>query len=451
MIATTPSPGRKIFPPPAQIAALGQYLSDEEIEAICRRLGHVWRQRLLGPGTTVRSMVYRGLHPDKSIRAALADLAAGDDGLTRPPCDASWCEARDRLPPDLWTELLRASVTRLQRLAGPHHLAFGRPLYIADGTTVSMPDTADLAQAFGYADNRHGRSRFPVARVTFITRVGVEAAVAYRLGPYRQGEDTQFRALWDALPAGAICLVDKHLTSFYNLAKLSGRGVDVLGPLYARRDPERLILQGRRLGRDEWLVPLDLCPQLRQKYSDPTLPDRFWVRLIRIRFRHGRKQRTLWLVTTLLDPSPYPPAVLGDLYRDRWGIETRIGSLKTTLQMNVLRSKTAAHVESEVAATVLAHNLVWTLMHQAAQENGVPVDRISFAGAIKAALTFSAALRHAAPADRPAVYRRLLATIARHRNPLRPGRVEPRLVKRDPVRYCFLTIPRDKARQKCLS
>lgn len=99
----------------------------------------------------------------------------------------------------------------------------------------------------------------------------------------------------------------------------------------------------------------------------------------------------------------------------------------------------------------MAHNLVWTLIHQAAQAAGVPVDRISFAGAIKAVLAFSTALRHAPPANRPAVYGRLLATIAGHRNPLRPGRVEPRLVKRDPVGYCFLTIPRDKARQKCLS
>jgi len=224
-----------------------------------------------------------------------------------------------------------------------------------------------------------------------------------------------------------------------------------LGPLYARRNPEHLILRGRRLGKDEWLVPLDLCPQLHKKYDDPTLPDRLWVRLIRVRFRHGRRKRTRWLVTTLLETWRYPRAVLSDLYHDRWDIETRIGSLKTTLQMNVLRSETAAHVESEVAATVLAHNLVWTLLHQAAQARGLPADRISFAGAVKAVLAFSAALRHAAPSDRPAVYRRLLAAIAGHRNRLRPGRVEPRLVKRDPVGYCFLTIPRDKARQKCLS
>jgi hypothetical protein len=35
--------------------------------------------------------------------------------------------------------------------------------------------------------------------------------------------------------------------------------------------------------------------------------------------------------------------------------------------MNVLQSKKAKNVYYEVAATVLAHNLVWTLIHQAAQ------------------------------------------------------------------------------------
>lgn len=433
------------------MAALKEYLSDTEIETLCRRLGHRWRQRTLGPGITVRSMVYRGLHPDQSIRATLADLTAGDDRLEQPPADASWCEARDRLPKALLPELLDASVVRLEQFVGRKHLAFGRPVFIADGSTVSMPDTPSLVRTFGRAGNRHGRSRFPVARITFLTRWGVEGVTAYRLGPYRQAEDTQFHALWDAIPSGAICLFDKHFTSFYNLAKLPQRGVDCLGPLHARRNPERLILQGRRLGKNEWLVPLELAPQLRKKYDDPSLPERLWVRLLRVRFRRGRKQHTLWLVTTLTDARLYPMTRLAELYRDRWGIETRIGSLKTTLQMNVLRSQTAAHVRSEVAAIVLAHNLVWTLIHQAAQETGTPAARISFAGTVQTVLAFSGALRYAAPDARPATYRRMLHAIARHVNPHRPGRVEPRLVKRDPVRYCFLTIPRDKARQKCLS
>lgn len=117
-ISTRSQVGRKIFPPAVQVAALNEYLSDAEIDDICRSLGHRWRDRDLGPGVTVRSMVYRGLHPNHSIRATLLDLAAGDERAKRRPADASWCEARDRLPKALWPELIDASVARLDRLVG---------------------------------------------------------------------------------------------------------------------------------------------------------------------------------------------------------------------------------------------------------------------------------------------------------------------------------------------
>ena len=257
--------------------------------------------------------------------------------------------------------------------------------------------------------------------------------------------------MWNALPNGCISLFDRHFCSFYNLAKLLQRHIDVLTRLHQRRDPGRLIAHGRRLGKDQWLVTLDLGGQLRKRYNDPTLPKVLRVRLIRVGFRRGKKRRRLWLVTTLLDPKRYPRRVLIDLYRRRWGIETRYASLKTTLKLNVLRSLSLVGVRYEVAATVLAHNLVWTLIHQAAHATETPPDRISFADAIKAVLAFSAALRQAPPARRERLYDAMLRQIARRTNLHRPGRVEPRLVKRDPVRFCFLTISRDKARQKCLS
>ena len=60
------------------LAALQNYLSDDEIETICRQLGQSFRHRLLPPGTLVRSIIYRSLHPDKSIQSTLADLIAED-------------------------------------------------------------------------------------------------------------------------------------------------------------------------------------------------------------------------------------------------------------------------------------------------------------------------------------------------------------------------------------
>ena len=40
-----------------QVAALGDLLGDEEIDTICRQLGHSWRDRIFTPAVIVRSMV----------------------------------------------------------------------------------------------------------------------------------------------------------------------------------------------------------------------------------------------------------------------------------------------------------------------------------------------------------------------------------------------------------
>lgn len=429
-----------------QLPVMQELLGNEEIHTICRQLGHTWRDRILTPAVTVRSLVYRRLHPDKSIQATLADLAAGDDSLDHTPADTSWCEARSRLPEQLWSQLIADSTARLGALAGERYLHFGRSVYLLDGSTISMPDTPELVEVFGYANTKHGFSRFPVGRITFITRAGTEAVVDYRLEHYRTGEDAQFHAMWSNLPDGCILLYDRKFCSFYNLAKLSQRGIDVICPLHQSRDPHKLIAAGRKIGEDQWLVWLDLSPQLRKRYDDPSLPQRVRVRLIRVRFVRNRKRKILWLVTTLPDPVCYPCSTIVLLYRDRWGIETRIGSLKTTLEMNVVPSKTAQAVRYDVAATILAHNLVWTLIHQAADETDSSADRISFAGTIKTVLAYCGPLRDAMPSRRKELYHQMLRNIARNRNRDRPGRIEPRLLKRQTRRYGFLKTTRQEAR-----
>ena len=432
---------------PVQVAALADLLADEEIETLCRQLGHSWRDRIFTPAVTVRSMVYRRLHPDKSIRAVLADMVAGDNRIERTPATTSWCEARSRLPESIWSKLISDSTARLQALAGWRYIHFGRSVYLLDGSTLSMPDTPELVDVFGYANTKHGFSRFPVARITFITHGGTEAVVDYRLDHYRTGEDTQFHAMWGSLPDGCILLCDRKFCSFYNLAKLPHRGIDVICPLHQRRDPHKLIAAGRKVGENEWLVRLELGPHLRKRYDDPSLPQRLRVRLIRIRFARNGKRKELWLVTTLLDHVGCPSSSIADLYRSRWGIETRIGSLKTTLDMNVVPSKTAKAVRYDVAATILAHNLVWTLIHQAANETDSPPERISFAGAIKTVLAYSGPLRDAGPLRREPLYRQMLHNIARNRNRDRPGRIEPRLLKRQTRRYGFIKVSREEARR----
>lgn len=430
-----------------QVAALQTHLSDDEINTVCRQLGHVWRDRQLPPGVTVRSLVYRSLHPDKSIKAVLADLASAAQDTVFSVTDSAWCQARARLPEDLLDTLIRHSDSRLASMVGRQYFSWGRPVFLADGTTVSMPDTPDLVEAFGYADTKHGPSRFPVARMTFITRAGVESIFDYRIGPYRQSEEVQLHQMWDGIGHGAILVADKKFCSFHILAKLRQKGIGMIVPLHQRRDPGKLISRGKAIGKDQWIVTLDLAPQLREKYDDPSLPRKISVRLIRVRYRKNGKRKQMWLVTTLRDTQRYRRDEIIALYRKRWGIETRIGSVKTTLAMDVLRSKSATAVGTEVAATILAHNLTWTVIHQAAQQTDTPADRISFAGAIKTILSFSNSLRATSGSQRAEIYARMLDHVASHTNLDRPGRSEPRKVKRDRQRYSALKIPRQQARE----
>ena len=204
-------------------------------------------------------------------------------------------------------------------------------------------------------------------------------------------------------------------------------------------------------GARQWLVPLELSPQLRRGYNDPTLPQRLWVRLIRVDFHRAGLCRRQWLVTTLCDQDRYPRREIAELYRRRWEVETRLGEIKTTLQADVLRSKTPGGVGRELAAIILGHNVVSWLIHSAAEKIDTPSQDISFSVAAKTILAFSHELAYARGQRRRALLCAMLRHIARNTNHHPFGRVEPRMIKRDPVRYDTLRMPRDIARLKCLT
>jgi hypothetical protein len=428
-------------------AALRELLTDAQIETICKQFGHTWRERLLPPAIMVRSLVYRSLHRNRSIKTLLTDMAAANIQC-KVPTDAAWCQARSKLPQALWPELIQHSSQRMVNLVGNQFLYCGHPVFLIDGSTVSMPDEPELVKTFGYANTKHGMSRFPVARLTFLVRAGVQAVCDYKIGHYRTGEDAQFNQMWPKIPNGAICLFDKKFCSFYNLAKLRQRRISIISPLHQKRDPYKLIKSGKCIGNNQWIVRLYLAPQLRKQYNDDSLPCYIHVRLILAKFRRNSKLKKIWLVTTLLDPQWYSRSNIVKLYRQRWEIETRIGSLKTTLQMNVLQSKKVKNVYYEVAATVLAHNLVWTLIHQAARLTQTQADRISFLGTIKTILAFSFRFQTPDLAERHRAYIAMLYHIASQINLHRPNRIEPRLIKRQTRKYGFLKIPRYKARMR---
>lgn len=107
-------------------------------------------------------------------------------------------------------------------------------------------------------------------------------------------------------------------------------------------------------------------------------------------------------------------------------------------------------VEKEVAAHLLAYNLVRAVMAQAAHLADVLPRQLSFKGTLQILNAFEQNLRHS---PRHALARRhawVLAAITQMTLPHRPGRVEPRAIKRRPKPHRLLTEPRHIVRARLL-
>ena len=132
--------------------------------------------------------------------------------------------------------------------------------------------------------------------------------------------------------------------------------------------------------------------------------------------------------------------------------EIDLRSIKTQMKMEILRCKTPEMIRKEIWANLLAYNLVRKGMAQAAQEHDILPRQISFASALQTLNEFRTALLHAAAAaERSEMTSRILAAIARHKVGNRPGRCEPRKIKRRPKGYSRLLVPRAQERAKLTS
>jgi hypothetical protein len=167
------------------------------------------------------------------------------------------------------------------------------------------------------------------------------------------------------------------------------------------------------------------------------------MRIVRFRIeQRGCRVRTITLATTLHDEVAYPDHALIELYRLRWQVEGNYRDIKTTLGLDILRTRTPEMIEREVLMQAIAHNLVRAVMLEAADNRSVPLGRISFKSALTAMRQWAPLLQDAAGKVRDQLYEDLLAAIASDLLPARPNRAEPRAVKRRPKTYQLMTRPR---------
>jgi hypothetical protein len=403
---------------------LGRLLEPAAIERLCRTAGHRWRERLLDPVTTLLLLVLQVLEGNLAC-AALRHLSPG-----RPFSAAAYCRARRRLPVAVLGGLLTRTAAAAG--AGPGTLWRGLRTFTLDGTGVSMPDTPALAARYGYPANQKPGCGFPMARLALLFEACSGAILALAESPWDTAELSLTPGLHARLGPGDLLVGDRVFGSYGHLALLAARGVEGLFRLSgarrclpARGEHDRLVSWDKPKRRPPWIEP--------GPWAD--LPPRLDLRVLRYRVRRrGFRTREVTLVTTLRDAGLYPKAELAELYRRRWDVEINLRHLKQSLGMDVLHGRTPETLTRELLAFALVYNLVRLVWAVAARRLGVAPRRVSFADAWHF-------LRFATPGRALPPLRVL---------PERPGRVEPRVLKRRPHPRTYMTKPRAVLRRALL-
>lgn len=398
-------------------------------------------------------MLWQSFNPQASGREVVRQLQAlfqlqGGPQISEE--DGAYCRARARLPLDEFPKALSATAHAAQKRARPSTSLQGRPTKVVDGSTLTLSDTPKNRAA--YPPFQSIGPSFPMMRIVVIFSLLTGAILQLACGNSSSADLPLLGSLLNQLVRGDIVVADRGFGNFIMLAVLQSLKLelDFIGRSARRVDGRKRL---KRLGRNDWL-------QTWKKTSNPSLwlprpswaalPQELVVRVIRgSLYQKGFRVRQVTLVTTLLDWQRYPAQEILQAYLHRWRLEMCLDDLKTTLQMEMLRSRSPDMAQKEIYARLIGHNLVRCIMAQAAKQGDVPLERISFKGTLDALRQFTQAMSQAPSGKkRRQLWQELLRTLAADLVPERSGRREPRAVKRQKRKYPRLSRPRSNFRDR---
>jgi hypothetical protein len=426
-------------------------LTETSIRDALDEHGVRYRDRVFGPVTTIWGFLSQVLSDDHSCRDAVSRIIAHRVASGRPACSGktpSYCNARGRLPTGVLRTLARRTAAELQAAAAPDWKWNGRSVFIADGSHVSMPDTPENQAAYPQPPTQKPGVGFPLARVCLLLSLATGACLDLAIAPYAgkgTGETTLLRRMYESLSPGDVILADALFDNDFLACELRRRGIELVARVQAERVGSRIVEARPDGDIIAWRRPNKPRGMTGEQYR--RYPEELLMRQVTVDARDRENRAEVFkVVTTILDAS-IDGGQIGDLYERRWSGEVDIRSIKSAMQMDVLRCRSPEMVQKEIWAHLLAYNLLRTVMAVAAAEAGIEPRRVSFTGAKQAVLAFAPKIEAARPEDRPRLIDALLAVVACHRVGDRPGRWEPRARKRRRKPGAYLHEPRAATKQ----
>jgi len=340
------------------------------------------------------------------------------------PGRSTLCEARKRLGVAPLRRLAEAIIRLLGTLETPGAFYQGMRLMAIDGFVVDVADTEKNERAFGRPGSGRAPGAFPQVRVLSLCETGSHVLWRSLIKPYGRGEIPMARCLLRFLEKDMLLLWDRNFLSYDTVEQVILQDAHLL----ARIKKNLIFKPIRRLSDGSYLAKLYRTAKDRRHDKDGIL-----VRIIEYTFddpnRPGSGERHR-LLTTLLDETVHPAETLIVLYHERWEEELAIDELKThQRERPVLRSQTPAGVVQEIYGLLIGHYVIRGLMQQAAAEQDIDPQRLSFTNTLKI-LRCRLPECPSSERGRRQWHRRLIEEISEEVNEERRNRINPRVIKK---------------------
>jgi hypothetical protein len=430
---------------------------DSGLSELIQKYYPAFRDRVFGPTTILFAFLSQMLSPDKSCAETVARINADRaiQGLKLvSPDNSAYCKARVRMPEEFLHELTIETSSAIEKKVPDEWLWKGRPTKLIDGSTATMADTPENRAEYPQHGGQEDGVGFPITRMMAVFSLATGCILDFANGPYQgksTGEHGLLRQLMHCFQPGDLVIGDAYFPAYFLISIFQMIGVDCVFASDGKRGMD--FRTGKRLGkkdhiafwqkpqRPEWMSP--------EQYAE--MPNFIQVRECTVTSdRPGFRSTSITLVTSLLDSNYAPKEELGWLYSQRWAAELNLAAVKTVLKMEHLRSKTPEMVRKEIWATLLAYNLIRKLIGEAAYQHGLLPREISFKGAVQNLNAFRPLWSILGLNAAGELIQILLLLIAKRRVANRPGRVEPRAIKKRPRSFPRLNLPRAEAREKIM-
>jgi len=429
-------------------ACLGRFIPEDILQNNAE--GPHSRHRIFNKETTFWAFFSQIIDADggcaEVVKKLKTYLAVNGD-RTLSVSTGSYCKSRKKLSESELGEILKHTSKSFHVKSDDQPLS-GRRVIVVDGTGLSMPDTSENQAVWPQISSQKAGCGFPTMRLLCCFDLATGAVLSHAGGNKKNHELPLLRQQKDTFEEGDIFLGDKGFCSFYDVEWLLKKGADSVISL-ARRIPKTEQTCIKKFANNDLLIRWERpawykkAPLPKDEWNQ--LPKELLLRQIKVDVeRPGFRAKSFYIIATLLDPQIHSAQDLAELYYRRWSVELFFRDIKTTTKMDILRCKTPAMIRKEILMYFIAYNAIRHLIYESAHAYEKDPMRLSYKGALQALRQAEVYFNRAAlcPPEILQIRENLHDSISANTIPFRPGRSQPRCLKRRPKPYQLLTCHR---------